>query len=441
MKTRLLEVSINHDLIGNLTEENGWWAFQYSDQWLNNQHHFNISPFLPVQKDKIIDTGSVRPVQWYFDNLLPEEGQRILLAKDAQIDAADAFGLLAYYGAESAGSLVLKNPLSNEHDFVDEQIHSIYKLTDEDLFERIQLMPNVPLMHHAHKRMSLAGAQHKLAVVFKENIIYEPSGNTASTQILKPNHPDDDYPHSVINEYFTMRLARELGLDVPNVYRRYTPAPIYLIDRFDRKTNKEQVVRVHALDACQLLGLDKRFKYVVGSIEKLAEFASLCRNPGLTKTKLLKWMIFNILVGNSDAHLKNLSFIVKNKGYELAPHYDLLSTASYDSLAYEKTVWPQATILAWPVLGVRRFEEINHQKIIEIGKCLGLSAIATHRTLDQIIEKIQTAAQKIYTEIEQENQQLALERPQLNASFAGELKCLRIIRYNVIDYMLAKLKN
>ncbi|MDT8924621.1 HipA N-terminal domain-containing protein [Pseudomonas taiwanensis] len=44
-----------------------------------------------------------RPVQWFFDNLLPEEQARTLLAGDAKIEFADAFGLLGYYGAEPMG--------------------------------------------------------------------------------------------------------------------------------------------------------------------------------------------------------------------------------------------------------------------------------------------------------------------------------------------------
>ena len=65
--------------------------------------------------------------------------------------------------------------------------------------------------------MSLAGAQHKLAIVVKDGELFEPAGATPSTHILKPNHPDVEYCHSVLNEWFVMRLANRLGLDVPDV--------------------------------------------------------------------------------------------------------------------------------------------------------------------------------------------------------------------------------
>src|SRR5882724_13006370 len=72
-----------------------------------------------------------------------------------------------------------------------------------------------------------------------------------STHILKPNHLSDDYPASVINEYFVMSLARSLGLPVPPVFRRYTPEPVYIIERFDRLVdNTGRTQRRHIIDAC-----------------------------------------------------------------------------------------------------------------------------------------------------------------------------------------------
>src|SRR5690606_9217778 len=104
----------------------------------------------------LLDGASQRPVQWYFDNLLPEEGQRVLLAADARLDKADAFGLLAWYGAESAGSLTLRPP-----DAAPQITEALRPLPDAALDARIRRLPKAPLTQAAAKRMSLAGAQHK----------------------------------------------------------------------------------------------------------------------------------------------------------------------------------------------------------------------------------------------------------------------------------------
>src|SRR5690606_13214324 len=144
--------------VGTLQEVAGLWSFQYVADWLSNPRAFALSPHLPLTAEPLLDGASKRPVQWYFDNLLPEEGQRVLLARDAKLDAADAFGLLASYGAESAGSVTLLPP-----DAAPQTDEPLRPLPDDALEARIRQLPRAPLTHAAIKRMSLAGAQHKLA--------------------------------------------------------------------------------------------------------------------------------------------------------------------------------------------------------------------------------------------------------------------------------------
>ena len=105
--------------------------------------------------------------------------------------------------------------------------------------------------------MSLAGAQHKMALIYRDNELFEPIGSTLSTHILKPDHQDtDDYPHSVANEWFVMQLAKKVGLSVPETYYKRVPEPVYLIERFDRVTGDDgSLSRRHTMDACQLLSL------------------------------------------------------------------------------------------------------------------------------------------------------------------------------------------
>jgi len=366
-------------------------------------------------------------VQWYFDNLLPEENQRVLLAGDASLNAADAFGLLAHYGAESAGSVTLLQPAAKQP--VGEPLRL---LSDETLDARIRQLPKSPLTHGAIKRMSLAGAQHKLAVVLRDNELFEPAGATPSTHILKPNHLDSDYPHSVINEWFSMRLAKNLGLNVPDVHRRYVPSPVYLIDRFDRTLIADEWQRLHVIDACQLLGLDRSFKYSQGSIENLSALANACRSPAVARTRLFSWLVFNVLIGNSDAHLKNLSFSVSHGNIQLSPFYDLLSVACYDTKSYGKESWPQLSQLAWPILGVNRFSDINRNLLLDAGAALKLAKATAERLLEELRSRIEHEAESLYETIETENSALLKLRSDLAPVLTGELRCLRAIRHSVI---------
>ena len=435
MSGRSLRASINQQEVGSLQEVAGLWSFQYTPDWLANPKGFALSPHIPLSQQPLPDGASQRPVQWYFDNLLPEEDQRVLLAKDARLDAADAFGLLAWYGAESAGSVTLLPP-----EAAPQTIELLRPLPDDALQARIRQLPKSPLTHAAIKRMSLAGAQHKLAVVLEDGALFEPAGATPSTHILKPDHPDADYPHSVINEWFVMRLARRLGLDVPEVHRRYVPSPVYLIDRFDRVAGAQGWQRRHAIDACQLLGLDRSFKYTQGSMDSLAALANACRSPAVARSRLFGWLVFNVLVGNSDAHLKNLSFLVSHEGVQLAPFYDLLSVATYDSPAFDKSGWPAQTQLAWPILGVRHFSDIRRGLLLEAGVALNLVKGTAERLLENLRSRIVSEAEALYAEVEAENARIAHARPELAATMAGESRCVRAISHTVIKEMARQIQ-
>ncbi|MGH8035331.1 MAG: HipA domain-containing protein [Lysobacterales bacterium] len=288
--------------------------------------------------------------------------------------------------------------------------------------------------------MSLAGAQHKLAVVLQDNELYEPAGSMPSTHILKPDHPDGNYPHSVVNEWFAMRLAGKLELEVPEVRRLYVPEPVYLIDRFDRFQRDGEWQRRHLIDACQMLGLDRSFKYVQGSVQNLGEIANACRSPAVARLRLFGWLVFNMLIGNSDAHLKNLSFQVSAEGIQLAPHYDLLSVAVYDSESFNQKGWPEQTRLAWAVQERQTFAELNRPTMLQAGDAMGLAKATAARLLDHQLERIEKAAQSLHEEIEKENERLARNQPDLGGTFAGESRCLRAVQYGVIREMTRKLR-
>ncbi len=147
--------------------------------------------------------------------------------------------------------------------------------------------------------MSLAGAQHKLAVVYRDKKLYEPEPGDVSTHILKPDHHGEDYPGSVINEYFTMRLAKAIGLKVPEVHRHYCPSPVYIINRFDRTRKNGLVERLHMIDTCQLLNKSRSFKYTEASVETLQKVMECIRAKTPARLWLYQWLIFNVLVGNS----------------------------------------------------------------------------------------------------------------------------------------------
>jgi serine/threonine-protein kinase HipA len=295
----------------------------------------------------------------------------------------------------------------------------------------------VSLSTGAPKQMSAAGAQHKLLVVYRDGQLFEPMGGEPSTHILKPNHQSEDYAASVINEYAMQRLGAMLGLGSPPVYRRYVPEPVYFIERFDRFIDEHGVAqRRHVIDACQLLNKSRSFKYTSASLQTLADCVGQCRNRVAARLKLYRWLVFNVLIGNDDNHLKNISFMVSNQGIEVSPPYDMLCTAVYRTKAFadERDTWPDVKLMI-ELPGTLAFGQVTRQSVLEAGVALGLSNRISERELDSMVAVIPQALAMVRIGIETQNQDYS---PPVKPFLAGEMRVLRAIEHLVVPFMLQR---
>lgn len=437
---RHLTVSANGQTIGTLIEQDDIWALEYADSWQQAAGAFPLSPALPLTQKLHRDGSSRRTVQWFFDNLLPEELLREVISREQSVSASDAFGLLERLGAESAGSLVLLPPGSPEAETGSQA------LTDHNLSSRIRNLPRTSLTAQSPKRMSLAGAQHKMVVLFnpQTGMLSEPLRGSASSHILKPNAQSEQYPHSVVNETFTMRLAHRLGLSVPPVYRRYVPEPVYIIGRFDRTwdSTTQDWKRKHVLDACQLLDQPRIFKYSNASLGTLNQLISRCRAKAAARMAMFRWILFNTLVGNSDSHLKNISFLMDAEGVQVAPFYDLLCTAVYHTRMYagDAAIWPNEP-LTIPIVDAGVFADVTRQKLISTGLMLGLAASASEREVSSMIQHLPAATDALIADMEREMADVVARSGQpeiLRATQGAEAYLLRGVRKTVITDMLRR---
>ena len=397
MTARSLQVLINGALVGTLRDENNIWAFQYASSWLETPGSFALAASIPLKEGWQVDGSSVRPVQWFFDNLLPEELMRKVLAKEVGVESEDAFGMLQRLGAESAGALVLQPEGAVEPE------KGVQPLDWSVLSQRIRDLPRASLNKDAPKRMSLAGAQHKMVVIYdpQSRQLSEPLKGTPSTHILKPNSTAEGYPNSVINETFTMMLAARLGLKVPKIWHLYLPEPAFIIERFDRVPGPGETLRLHVLDGTQMLNEPAFNKYASETIPNLKNLIGQCRNKALARLEVFRWIVFNTMVGNSDSHLKNISFIVDHEGRRVAPFYDLLCTAVYHTRVFldEGAVWPNEK-LSSPVAGANFFSDVTFDKLIDTGLELGLSKSAAVREVVKIVGRLAGAADEIIAQLE-----------------------------------------
>ncbi|SAK57092.1 HipA domain-containing protein [Caballeronia catudaia] len=387
MAMRTLVAYANQRRVGTLTDENGVWSFGYDDHWIASSDAFPLSPAFPLASERIVDGSSDRPVQWFFDNLLPEERMRSALAREASTDVNDAWGLLSYYGRETAGALALL-PEGEEEPASDRKA-----LPLDVLEKRIQDMPHHALTATSPKRMSAAGAQQKLLAILSgehpNHALFEPVGAEPSMHILKPDMRSTGYPHSAINEFFCARLARRFGITVPDTHFMKVPSACYIIDRFDRDRETRPAGRVHTLDATQLLNKDKSFKYNNANVDALADCIARLGTKARARLEVFRWTVFNILIGNADAHLKNISFFSRANGYQLAPFYDLLSTVVYNTPTYNEHGgrWPNVQ-LSMPVGDAHRFLEISRTDVLMFAEKLGMSRTGAAKDLDKLLNDL-----------------------------------------------------
>ena len=418
---RALQIYINERQVGTLCEGDDIWSFQYCSHWLEYKDHYPICPQIPLQNEKQIDGSTKRYIQWFFDNLLPEEGARILLASDIKADEADSFGMLAITGAESAGAITLIDETRGTLD------SAVQSLSFEQINARIKALPDIPLNNKENKRMSIAGAQHKMLIIQDGDVFLEPGGSMPSSHILKPEHSKpEQYWQTVRNEWFVMNLAHALGLNVPSTQVCYFPAAAYIIKRFDRTGDYPKQSRVHALDGCQLLGLSRSVKYSQSSAEQLNNFSEKMRGKGAVKIAILNWAIFNALVGNTDAHLKNLSCLVTANGLVLTPLYDLLSTAIYENGDQHLNAE-----LSQTMGNAKRLGQLTQNDVLLFAEELGLNSAITKRQLNKMLDNIEVKADEIIGHVE--------SLPNITNK-AGELRMLREIRYKMIAEMVVRLR-
>ncbi len=440
---RCLSVYIDRRLVGTLEEGDDLWRFEYADQWTQAADSFDLAPGLPRAQRRHADGGTHRPVQWYFDNLLPEELLRQAISKEAGIKGEDAFALLTYLGAESAGSLTLVPPGQALP-----EVGRLIPLPDEELSRRIGNLARTTLTAEAHKRMSLAGAQHKLLIVCHKNQLYEPEGATPSTHIVKPSHPDvSSYPGSVVNEYITMRIAAAAGLPVPAVHIRYVPEPVYIVDRFDRQVKllgsladgspRLEVRRLHIIDACQLLNRARTFKHSGASIEALCNIIERTTNKLHTRVQLFRWLVYNVVIANDDCHLKNLSFFMGPDGVSLADHYDLLATSAFYTRAFadEKATWPQVP-MAIALPGAKVFGEVSFDSVLKAGLELGVSESTARRVIKEVVTRVPTALAKEIAALDSRRAEVP-ERARVH--LALEARFLHVLEGIIVRDMLERL--
>lgn len=324
-----LDVYFKMERIGELEQNNhGQMRFTYVSEWLENPAAFAVSQSLPLQAE----TFTQKECRPFFAGILPEDTIRKLVARNLGISANNDFSMLEKIGGECAGALTFLPK--------DEQIvtsaNQYKELSKQDLIVLLEKLVSQPLLAgEKNVRLSMAGVQDKLPVAVQNGRISIPLSNSPSTHILKPTN--ERFKDLHYNEIFCMSLARKIGLQVAKIeLKNISGIEFLLIERYDRIIENDEIVRLHQEDFCQAIGIVPEQKYQNEGGPSLKSCFELIRRastiPALDLERLIKAVIFNLLIGNCDAHGKNFSLLYQKEGITLSPLYDLINTLYYENL-------------------------------------------------------------------------------------------------------------
>jgi len=386
-KVKRLGVWLGEDLIATLEQSRSYRiTCRYSDlaleRWEGNSPVLSCS--LPVGTRRLDAVAFCR-------GLLPEGRALEYMAQRANVTVNDVFALLAYFGRDVAGACSIfedgSAPASRQAQAARYGANELEKEIDE--------LPDRPLALHDDSELSLAGLQNKILLVTLPNGDWaRPVHGYPSTHILKTD--DLRHPGLIDAEAACLVLARAADLtNISTEVRDFGDTRCLIVSRFDRREGSEgPPERIHQEDLCQATGTDPtnargRAKYERAGgpgFKRLAELLSEhASDAGGQLDKLVDVMTFNVLIGNADAHGKNLALLHEPLGsVTLAPLYDTVPTMLWPKLRADS---------AMSVAGVRSMEEISVDDLATEAASWGYPRDRAHELARRLIERVAAAAE------------------------------------------------
>jgi serine/threonine-protein kinase HipA len=339
-----LLVLIEGELAGRvLADKSGRLSLSYEKAWRESPQSYSLSVSMPLAKITY-PQKSAWPYLW---NLLPENPNVLQRwAQQYHVSAGNPFKLLAHVGADVPGAAQFIPPERRAE--IQSERHPIIEwISMDELRERlIQLRADISAVRRPGDigKMSLPGAQAKTAFYWdrQTNRWGVPGGRTPTTHIIKPCVPGFD--GLVENEHLCQDIAARLEMPAARSFVLMLDQPYIVVERYDRLPPAPGTAlprRIHQEDMCQALGLMPTGKYQEDGGPGIPQITTLIRrvsaSPEVDVERFIKANMFNWLIGGTDAHAKNYSFLIgAGDEMRLAPLYDLSSQLPYPELISQR---------------------------------------------------------------------------------------------------------
>ena len=322
-----------------------FYGFTYDGEYLTSPEARLLSLSLPMVESRYPGAQA----QPYFEGLLPEGESRNAIARRLGIPRTSSVKLLRVLGRGCVGDVsIIEEGDGTEPNSSQGYVHGTQTLLplDGGIFSIAENPHKIIPRLQEDMRLSLAGGQKKIALYHKhgdpmQEGWYVPTLGFPTTHIIKPGILETHYPGITLNEYLCLHAATVCGISTVDAEIIFPEKPVIVIRRYDRLTGGKlendlnAVSRIHQEDCCQACGVKSDMKYEHNGGPGFKQIRDLlvkhCKHPVDDVVMLMKWGIFNYLIGNCDAHAKNLSLLHNTDGtVSLAPAYDMISTTVYD---------------------------------------------------------------------------------------------------------------
>jgi len=300
-------------------------GFRYRPAYLDNPGAFPIDPaHLPLSRNEtLFECHSAAPA--FLDDYLPDRWGRRVLAKLAlyrdrrKLNANSVIDTLSALGHSRIGAICLVPRGASPRfdpgaplEVLSAAEQAAQKIDNVD-FQSVDV-DEMSLLYLVNAGTGVGGARPK-ALLFDQRGHY----------LAKFNRMTQDPYNNARVELACLRMARCAGIEVGDgkVVTGVNGREVLLLTRFDMIDN----ARHHLITVNGLLK-EPATQQDPGRAFRYDDICSLLRRYSIRIEKdlkqLLRLMLFNRAINNTDDHERNFSLIHRGEGYEFAPGYDLV---------------------------------------------------------------------------------------------------------------------
>ncbi len=373
-------------------------CFSYFPEFLHHPDAAALSISMPLREEPY----PALQTEVFFEGLLPEGFTRHSVAQWMHVDESDYLSILHALGRECLGAICVTEPgeeLKASYEPITEQ--QVRELASEGATKSAEMVTK--------SHLSLTGASGKVGLYYApdQNEWYLPWGTAPSTHIVKQSHVRLD--GIVTNEQLTLLTAAKCGISISNSFIINTGSGkeyevLFATQRYDRVFSDDakrisglaRPLRLHQEDFAQAMGISASSKYEREYSGHMREMFDIlrryCSDPVRDQLRLWDMIVFDYLIGNTDAHIKNFSLLYGSslKSIRLAPAYDMISTTVYEQSTRD---------MAFSIGGAYSIDEISSDHFRKAAKEAGLGERMAMRRYEEMCHRFREALREAAGEL------------------------------------------